>query len=345
MSIFTGKMSKKTRALYDFMWGEKEWLKDLIEPTAQSEGSDTTYQFKGKDEEKERILGEIFGLDKGMLKLHFDSVCGGDGNEDEKINILHSSSLCGMLFFYNVSGGNKFNLQINGETIVFDTVTFEFKNSVIRNPSNMDIVLLSEDKKHVLFLESKFSEYYMSAGKKSSKISNAYMKNDYSKELYAENVLTALGISEGKPKTEADKKFIMVSNEEVYLDGIKQMISHYIGVCRRISGEKNNVDKHNDKTNADKIIESIKNGAKVYLGEILFDFENTNSDDNETKMHFKAVADVYREKYEKLAAKMNELIKNKEFKNEFEVLPKNLKYSDVKKWHNVDAKVLEYYNL
>ena len=108
--------------------------------------------------------------------------------------MLHSSSRLALLTFYNISDENTLVLNIHGNDVEFNYSTFEFKNPVIGYPSNMDIVLVSKDRKTALFLESKFSEYYVSAGNKSTPISVQYATNRYSSFFYEKQWLESIGI-------------------------------------------------------------------------------------------------------------------------------------------------------
>ena len=269
-SIFKDKMSKKERFLYDFMWGSKRELLDIIEPNTRRVNAPTTYRFKGNVGKDGELLKDIFDLDEKCFAPLFERACSGDGNELKKITTLHSSSLCSLLFFHNVSKDEPFVLNVEGRDICFDWVTFEFKNPVIGTASNMDSVMVSDDKKHVLFLESKFSEYYLSASNKSGGISVNYTKETvYSHPLYKSDVLDAMDIEmeeKDLPSKSTQgvirKGFILKSKNEVYLDGIKQMISHYVGIRRRIDGDTDSGDKK--YPNASVVIDAIKNGAKVY---------------------------------------------------------------------------------
>lgn len=66
-----------------------------------------------------------------------------------RIARLHSSSLCALLFFYNVSKKNPYSMEIEGENYAFTYSRFEYQNTVIegRNPSNMDVVLVGTEER------------------------------------------------------------------------------------------------------------------------------------------------------------------------------------------------------
>ena len=267
--IDTTNMSKKSKYLYETMWGSPDF--DFpVEKTkvADNRLSDNSYTFVGTSTNNEDIcrdrIADIFGItDRDIFKDKFHQACGGDGHEIERIGTLHSSALCALLFFYNVTESNPLIINVNGRDCRFTYSRFEFQNRVIkgRRPSNMDITLVGEyadkNKPVVLFLESKFSEYIERPSRKLD-ISDAYMQNPISGKIY-KSTLHNLGIS----VSESDgKNFTITSEEFCYLEGIKQMISHFIGVNNFICG---------DYVTEDEKITAFRNSADIYLGAILFD--------------------------------------------------------------------------
>ena len=87
------------------------------------------------------------------FKKQFKQAISGDGNELLKMDAVKSSSLCALLFFYNVGKDKEHQLIING--ITYTKSFFEYKNKVYQKPSNMDVVLTNDDG-DVLFIECKF---------------------------------------------------------------------------------------------------------------------------------------------------------------------------------------------
>ena len=114
--------------------------------------------FKSKEgEDAFDTLQRIFDLSETSRKL-FDAATSGDGNEKRRILTLHSSALLAFLCFNDVA-----NHPISIDGTVYDEVMFEVKNDVIDaslgKPSNIDVLLMGENRKKLLFLESKFTEY------------------------------------------------------------------------------------------------------------------------------------------------------------------------------------------
>lgn len=316
-------MNKKKRALYECMWGSGEFDFPVEKTKSGNSVSDNSYTFAGTSPTDENICGnrlaELFGIkNRELFKEKFAQSCGGSGNELKKIARLHSSSLCALLFFYNVTEENPYIMTIDGKEYVFTYSCFEYRNNVIKkgNPSNIDVALIGKDKSSdiptVLFLESKFSEYYDSPAKRSDNISSAYLDNIYGKPLYSKASLDNMGLY--ITKRGGDKYFALCSEELCYLEGIRQMISHYIGI-------RNLCDSPHDKNDA--IANAVSAGAKILLGEILF----TNGIGQLRIDSGKECLEAYREKYIPLAKELNDLLKKDGLSNRFAVIGDILSYS------------------
>lgn len=311
---------------------------------------------------------------RNLFTKKTEQACSGSGEEALKITTMHSSSLCSLLCFYGVSEENeedeeknKLVLELgNGENkskYEFTESYFEFQNEVIagRQPSNMDVVLIGhlqnqENKNVVLFLESKFSEYLSASS--SLEISMSYRKNEYGKIIYDRLEKTGnYDVSvpknkDGKEDEEAKNFKLVVKNEAaveggkktpkktVYLEGIKQMISHYIGIRNLL--DRKLVRRRNCACH-DKVVDLVKNGATVLLGTILFEDSYQGS-----KCFIK-----YKESYGELVKELNEvtedLVANTAgCKKGFTVLEEPLTYAGVfttspDNKFELDEKVKKYY--
>lgn len=179
---------------------------------------------------------DLFGISQPRkFKEAFKIVTGGVGSEDTKINSLVSSSLLSLLTFYSLFEYQfgKSDCKIDIDDIgQFDSCLFEVRNQVIKFPSCVDILL--KNKTQCLFWESKFNEplrditdrlelgigykdLYLNSDIKEILNSNGIFVVHNSKKLYLQTYE-----NKGKPK-EPPKK---------YLYGIKQAISHLIGLVR-----------------------------------------------------------------------------------------------------------------
>lgn len=201
-----------------------------------------------------KILYNIFkpGITEENWNKKFIMAISGDGQELRRITTLHSSSLLALLFFCSVNKTNP--IKIGKST--FDKVYFEVKNKVFKNaspkdkPSNVDIMLVSNDNKTILFLESKFTEYDQN-GK--VEISEKYHKF-YSRLL---DFIPTLKFCNGILELKEDKN-------SQYLYGIKQMFSHLIGLL---------TEPWNESKNKIKVL--IQNAEKIELGSIVFNWNSS----------------------------------------------------------------------
>ena len=166
-----------------------------------------------------------------------------------------------------------------------------------------------------MFLESKFAEFYYGK-KKSYKVKSLeeYLKNDISKKIY--DKINEVGYTIDKENNK------IISPDNSYIDGIKQMISHYVGVRNFIKDNKYKEITTNDNQN-----------VKVYLGEILFDADVLKDDLEE-----------YELKYVKLVKILNEQLKSDKLNDKFEVLSNSLHYSMFKYLdYEIDDEVKKFY--
>lgn len=283
--------------------------------------SKNSYQLSANNAKKSKeaillLLKDIFDINSTRFDNKFNEACSGSGNEAKKICTIHSSSLCALLFFFDISKDNPLKLLLNGDTVIFDDVYFEYKNKVIKSPSNVDVVLIGKNQNSedvVLFLESKFSEYFYP--QRSYSISDSYLKDEQAKKYYESDFLSNIGIEIVCKKNgehniftnkDGDKFKIKLKDNGInYLEGIKQIISHYIGVKNYFDSTKEKEDKR-----------KLPNNAKVYLGTILFDFNFDKSKDSVLK--------TYSELYQKLAHELNNQ------NEEINVVSDVIKYSDLK---------------
>lgn len=205
------------------------------------------------------ILCERFGIiDRGLFEKKYHQAVSGDGQEWKRITTLHSSSLLALLCFYSVSEDH----PLEYKNYRFTESLFEVKTPVKgKHKSNMDVVLRGKniltEKQVTLFLESKFSEY-LNSGKYEG--INAEVYRETYRELGLLGNQTVI-----KPLVfKEDGNDITIKSEErgYYCGGIKQMLSHYIGVSHYRNGgayattERKSFKWHDDED--------------VLLGEILY---------------------------------------------------------------------------
>ncbi len=347
MNIEYEKMDGRIQKVYEEMWKDFEFesigasIKKTYN-TRYKKDSDNSYSFDGGCD-KEQLLINTFGIKN--IKVFSDKykmATSGSGDEESRITTVHSSSLCALLHFYNVTPDNPLILEFTTDKhkrrVEFTDSVFEYKSPVIDNPSNMDVVLLGKDNDTniAMFLESKFSEYYTAASSVLHEISRKYYEEcRISMPLYEDDVLKDLGL---RKEIESDLyyKLESIDGEQMYIEGIKQMVSHYTGVINLLNGNKYEGKRPEDHMKVDRAI-SEKN-AIVVLGEIVFDRRIGKL---ELRPGVNCRCD-YGDKYHKLSSHIESLTKDN---NRFEIITEELGYSifgDRKK-HEIEPKIREFY--
>lgn len=264
-----------------------------------------------------------FGLSPITFPDQFKMAISGGGHEERKIRTLHSSSLISLLCFYGITSDNPLYLKLENHIIRFTEARFEVQNPVGTDEegkshySNMDVVLRGVDTSTgnnvILFLESKFSEY-LSWGKYSP-ISNLVYLDTYEK-LINGGYLDRMGLR--YDSIDMDKCYSELASKSGrtrhYAGGIKQMVSHFIGVQNAIEDKK-------------------FKGCDVYLGEILYKFPDTIDPEHKKFNDYTGL-------YKTLAEGLNAISEDK-----FKVIGNSLTYQDVFKSFNLDKSVKMYYNI
>jgi hypothetical protein len=136
---------------------------------------------------------------------------GSGGELHSKAEAVHSSSMLSYNFFHWIDDAHPFNW----ENVNYTQVLFEVQMKTIKGsnaPANMDVVLIDEDKKNLLFIESKFTEYFET---KKFELSDSYQN----KEKWINTKVDWFEIVNYKPKREFK-----------YKEGIKQLITHLFGI-------------------------------------------------------------------------------------------------------------------
>lgn len=280
-------------------------------------------RIKPKAEDRGEDLAGIFGLDAEVFGKKYLEAISGDGQEARRIRTLHSSSLLCLQCFYGVSEDRPLVIKYDGRIVKFTSSSFEVKLPVEKEengesrPANIDVVLVGNDeqtgKPVMLFLESKFSEY-LSWGKYKG-ISNRVYEKTYS-QLCKGGYLDRMGLKFYEDSE--NPSYSVLSSIEGrtlhYAGGIKQMVSHYLGV-------KNIAEREQYK------------GVDIYLGEILYKFPDMIDKNN---LKFKD----YSHLYEILAEGLNEVPQSK-----FKVVEQCFTYQDVFKLFNLEPSVRLFYSL
>lgn len=285
---------RKLESIYKAMnWGDEKYSEMIRLVSENTKDSRRFCTLPG--EETLAALKRIFYIQEKIFDEKFQEACSGSGQEKRRIATLHSSSLCALLFFYNVTKEHSLKIEIAGigEVDFFDVI-FEYQNSVIEdaNPSNMDVTLLGKcgDKQVILFLESKFSEYITGVQKRLN-INGAYLREEISKPLYKNWLWDKTDGLNGKEFS------VSIQDSLAYLGGLKQMISHYVGVrkfergvLKLKQGQSAGKDLYDVQNNAEKqsVQEKLRNYALegdtiIVLSSIVFDVYNNDETHKELR--------------------------------------------------------------
>ena len=288
-----------------------------------------------KCEDGEDVFGtiqRIFGINESARGL-FEAATSGDGNEKSRILTLHSSSLLAFLCFNGVA-----NHPITIDGIVYDEVMFEVKNDVIDaslgKPSNIDVLLIGDNRKKLLFLESKFTEY-LSGGKVtlSNKYRDLYIKLQKLNLPFNIKFINVLQESDNSHKEPDIKEEIRLYTEEKtseYLYGIKQAFSHLLGIATGPA-------KKQTKGNEDYTRSLLENADEIKFASIVFNCDNDK---------FKKYDDLYKSVFENsdvIKGTIKDVLKKRELK--LTIVPHLLQYQEVFQANFLHDKVREFYRV
>ena len=161
------------------------------------------------------FLDNVYG--KRMEQKFQDMFDKGSGNElHSKAEAIHSSSMLAYNFFHWIDGTSCFNYDgINYTNVFFEVRMKTLKNSNF--PANMDVVLTDKEHKHLLFIESKFTEYCET---KKWDLSDSYKKeNAFNNNIEWDEIIKEI------------REEVINCKTCKYKDGIKQFITHLFGIA------------------------------------------------------------------------------------------------------------------
>ena len=300
---------------------------DELVPTTQT--AEWPKSFKSQNGEDEfGTLKRIFGINESARGL-FEAAT--SGKEKQRILTLHSSSLLAFLCFNDVANNP---IKIKGTD--YNEVMFEVKNNVINEsgtPSNIDVLLMGENRKKLLFLESKFTEY-LSGGKVT--LSNKY------RELYIKlqklnlpfnikfiNVLQESENSHKEPDIKEEIRLYTGEKTSEYLEGIKQAFSHLLGIATGPA-------KKQTKGNEDYTRSLLENADEIKFASIVF-----NCDNGKFENYYNLYKSVF-ENSNVIIETIKEILKKREIK--LEIISELLQYQDVFQKNNLSDEVRNFYN-
>ena len=241
------------------------------------------------------------------------------------------------LCFYDLS-----NHPITIDETEYNEVMFEVKNDVINaslgKPSNIDVLLMGENRKKLLFLESKFTEY-LSGGK-------VFLSPDRYKEFY-DLLLDKLDLpfkaSFNKVNHKPDKshsepfvteEYCLINKNNVrtseYIGGIKQAFSHLLGIA---TGPANKQLPENESYK----MSLLENAEEIRFATIVFNCDNDK---------FEKYDDLYKSVFENsdvIKGTIKDVLKKRELK--LTIVPHLLQYQEVFQANFPHEKVREFYRV
>lgn len=285
--------------------------------------------FKSENGEDEfGTLKRIFGIRESARGL-FEAAKSGNGNEKQKILTLHSSSLLAFLCFNDIA-----NHPIKIDGTVYNEVMFEVKNNVINEsgtPSNIDVLLMGENRKKLLFLESKFTEY-LSGGK--VKLSPHRYEEFYSMLTEKNKFRFSAGYLPVNYKTDKSQKtqYYLYTDKEPsqFLEGIKQAFSHLLGIATGPA-------KKQTKGNEDYTRSLLENADEIRFASIVFNCDNKK---------FEKYDELYKsvlKNSEVILETIKEVLPKSEIK--LTIVPELLQYQKVFQDNNLSDEVRNFYNI
>lgn len=281
------------------------------------------------------LFRERFGItseNKDAFNAAFHDVTEGVGGEITKINSVVSSALLPLLVFYKLyfpKKGYIITLKIGDETIEFNRAFFEVRNKVVGFPSCVDVALVSQDGKTILFLESKLTEMFEDT------TDHKEYGSSY-KPLYEKKGIKSALKENGIIIDEDASNLVLRSNPQ-YLEGIKQTISHLIGL---VKGPQEAADQSD-------YIAAYKNARRLLYSPILYDVSPIlNNQDNEYtdyKNLYSKVIGNHRDAILQEIREWSNSINNREIV----INPIPITYQDLSKQNPVllDERVAKYYGL
>ena len=306
---------------------------DELVPTTQTTEWSMSFKFQNGEDEF-GTLKRIFGIRESARGL-FEAATGGNGNEKQKILTLHSSSLLAFLCFNDIANHP---ITIDGivynDGTVYNEVMFEVKNNVINNSpgkSNIDVLLMGENRKKLLFLESKFTEY-LSGGKVT--LSPHRYEEFYSMLTEKNNFRFSAGYLPVNSKTDKSQKtqYALYKGKKTseYLEGIKQAFSHLLGIATGPA-------KKQTKGNEDYTSSLLENADEIKFASIVFNCDNDK---------FEKYDDLYKSVFENsdvIKDTIKDVLKKRELK--LTIVPHLLQYQEVFQANFPHEKVREFYRV
>lgn len=274
-------------------------------------------------------LQRIFGVSASARGL-FDAAA---SNEKERILTLHSSALLAFLCFNDVANHP---ITIDGK-VYYDEVMFEVKNDVIHasgGKSNIDVLLMGENRKKLLFLESKFTEY-LTGGKvdlspeRYEQFYDILFKKctfTFSSDLV--DVLNKPDKTHKEPYTVEKIRLSTGEKTTNYLQGITQAFSHLLGLATGPARKQVQGNEAYDQSLLD-------NASEIKFASIVF-----NCNNEKFKKYNKLYKSVF-ENSDAIKEAITEVLNKRELN--VAIVPQLLQYQEVFQHNYLSDKVRAFY--
>ncbi len=206
---------------------DKEFLKALV-----SARDDTKYKRNYADSYRDNIFpAEMEDKHKCMFRNGGGKELDMKEGKKEKGACIYSSSMLSYNFFHWIDSNH--TLTLDG--VEYDRVVFEEQFRVLRNRNNranLDVVLVSKDRKTILLFESKFTEHFKNAP---VKIKPSY---DWADSYYScpNGIYYSNGEKWGCIIKDL-RKMMDESPNAVYYEGLKQVACHLMGISNVVLNE------------------------------------------------------------------------------------------------------------
>ena len=289
------------------------------------------------------LFGIVKEADLEKFKKAFKIATEGQGGEISKVNSLISSALLPLLVFFRLFG-NKENISIRWnlpgieEEVIFDRCFYEVRNEVIKLPSCADVVLYSSTQNIMLFLESKFTEIYTLETKK--KYGKGYI-DLYKQEQIKDALTPKLRVTSNKDN------LILESDNPCYIEGIKQTISHLIGLVRGPKDYGTKFPEGYSKKYYTSYNEAF-NRSRLYYGTILYDLTTLGVDGNSFTDYYELYSDVIGKHGESIIKAIKEWAESKRYtvssKNDIHIIEHPLTYQQLFQYDN-NLELLKDYDI
>lgn len=313
----------------------------------QKKKSDWSESFECDEGNELDLLVNIFGLNRDeRLEKLFVSATSGDGDElsknhkedSPKILALHSSSLLAFLCFSQINRDRPIKI----DDVEYVEVMFEVKNDVISpslgKPSNIDVVLLNEDRSKMLLLESKFTEY-LSSGRaylspnRYEKFFNILLNSKSSSFKFEASYIEVNHKPDSEhPNGYKTSEYCLHQGDKTmgYLGGIKQAFSHLLGIATGPAQIQTETNTHYK--------EIFDNVEKITFATIVY-----NCDEGKFRAYSYLYNSVFQHE-DTIKQSIRKVVSKSDNIDKLRIYPSLLTYQDIFGGYPIPENICKFYN-